>query len=337
MNYSLTDEDIEKLKQIAQKLQEENYVPTVEGFESFENKQVILYCSALKFLVIDKFAFLNDDDITRFMKIYKRPHKTQYKNKLTSERFNKIYMTTISKNIQQSGIDSVYPIPDFSGVEELTFDKIINISYKTYCESLMVYKIQIMKISYDFYNKEKKVEVQKEYEHVIEFLKYYSQHRDMFNDENVEKSIQEWNDKFGQSFINNINPIIHIFGSYFEYFTYDNIMLNPKIKMGEVIKKWLDIKYDDRTDKIRVNSLFIKMFYKAMQVKKGNIYAEDYAKNLRDIEEKERQLKEDIRQKLLKESEEIKEERRKSDMKLKARKLIKNKKNTEIIISEISE
>jgi len=309
---------IEKTKEDVELIKERN-----------QRETLVIYSLAIKRLIIEKYCELDQTTIDNYLKQYKSSkNKSQLKNAMNSRKFKDLYDRTYSKNLQEGGADSIFSIP--LPVQEVTvsFIAYIKILYDSFVKCHTFYKNTIIKTVRNVYKETKKKIVNQEFECVMEFINYYEQNRDIFTEEKFNDTLEYCGTKYGPKFLQDMHPILYIMSTLVM-----ERLLSPKLiavyLMG-TIKDWLEIRYDDGDDELKIKKLFVKMFYYKIPAMRKNAqkYADDYAKELKELIDAEATAKENVRQQLVEESTRLKEERKKDDMKLNIRKLLNKKKSS---------
>jgi hypothetical protein len=274
---------------------------------------MILFSLALKRYIIETQSELNESDINTYVSIHGGKRKTLMRSALNSVRFKTIYEACYNKNMQDTGVDSVFEVPIFKEQINLDFIQFLNLLNDNFIKSHNDFKYQMIKISRNYYKNEKVKKVRDELECIEEFLKYYNDNRDIFDDDNLAETLNEAGRKYGPSFMGDIHPILYVYSELLS-----NGIGGLMFKQLDVVENWLNIRYDDKTDQARISKLFIKMFYSKTPIKKKQVeeMANKYWTELNDLLESEKKNKEDIRKKLLDEGTKIKEARKKDDLKL---------------------
>lgn len=309
--------------------EDEDSIPTEKQEEKKEEKpgnireDLIIYSLALKRLIIERDCELDDILISQYVKKFGGKQKTRMRSALSSKRFKDIYNKIYAKNLQESGADSIFEIPMPKQDVTLSFMDFIGILYETFVNCHNSYKYQIVRLARTAYKTEKNKRLDEEYRIIREFLDYYSKNLDMFDDDKLVKTMEECNSKYGPTFLEDMHPILYVFSSLFRSGMF-HILNHPMV--GDKIKNWLDIRYDDREDEVKIGKLFVKIFYTEMAgIKKATKLSEDYAKELQDLKDAEKAAKENVRKELIEQDQQIKESRKKDDMKLNLRKKLHKK------------
>lgn len=274
---------------------------------------MILFSLALKRYIIEKQSELNESDINTYVSKFGGKQKTLMRSALNSARFKTIYEACYNKNMQDTGVDSIFEVPIFKEQINLDFIQFLNLLNDNFIKSHNNFKYQMIKIARNYYKSEKVKKVRDELECIVEFLKYYNDNRDIFNDDNLADTLNEAGRKYGPSFMSDIHPILYVYSELLS-----NGIEGLMFKQLDVVEHWLNIRYDDKTDQARISKLFIKMFYNKTPIKKKQVeeMANKYWTELNDLLESEKKNKEDIRKRLLDEGTKIKEARKKDDLKL---------------------
>jgi len=294
--------------------------------ETNQKETLIIYSLALKRLIIEKYCELDQFTIDNYMKQFKASKKkTQLRNSLKSSKFRDLYDRTYAKNLQEGGADSIFAIPLPKQEVQISFIAYIKILYDSFVKCHTAYKNNIIKIVRQVYKETKAKVIQQEYACIVEFTQYYEKNRDIFTEEKFNDTIQYCNEKYGAKFLQDMHPVLYILSAL--------VMGHLSIKLVEVylidtIKCWLDIRFDDGDDELKIKKLFVKMFYQRIPATKKNAdkYADEYADELKQLLDAEAASKENVRQELMEESNKLKEERKKDDIKLNISKILNKKK-----------
>lgn len=297
--------------------------PKEEKVGYINTKEImVVYSLALKRYIIEKFNELDEKDINQYTKQYGGKQKTRMRAALNSPRFKQIYEACYSKNMQEVGVDAVFTIPVYKEEVSMNFVEFLNVLYACFIKSHDHFKLEMIKMARKYYKNEKAKKINDEMECVMEFLKYYSDNRDIFTNDKLADTLNEAGTKYGPQFMSDIHPILYIYSELLGY-NMESLMF----KQSKIIEDWLSIKYDDHSDPLKMSKLFIKMFYQNTPIKKKKVIemAEKYGAQLSELLEAEKKNKENVRRELLDEGLKLKEARKKDDLKLSLHKKLHNK------------
>lgn len=332
-------EEIVRIKEIAdiikQSSQSEELVGSCVTDENFDDEKeeqkpdpitseenIVLYSLALKRFVIEKHSELNENEINVYVKKYGGKQRTRLRAAMNSARFKEVYESCYAKNIQDTGVDAIFPIPMPKEECQLTFLQFLNVFYDSFVKSHSEFKNKMIKIARAYYKQEKAKRIQVQLESIDEFLRYYIHNPDIFTEENLANTLNEAGQKYGPNFMSDIHPILFVFSDLLV-----NKLEGVLMKQMDIVEDWLNIKYDDKDTSGKIQRLFITMFYSKSPLKKDLVtkIADNYLKSLTDLMDTEKKNKENVRKELLEESIKIKESRKKDDMKLNLRKRLQKK------------
>jgi len=269
-----------------------------------------------------------------------------------SDKFIKMYTDLANNTVKITNVYQKLEIPKFNidipkenqNFENKIYYDILNKIFKDYVKIVTQIRKELIETTKKSYNEQKTQIVNSEYEILMKFIKYFKENILKLDDnpDFIKFLETEIKQIFKKDMLIEYNAIIEVLSQ-------NILILKPEDKMYKklmynfrlAVKKWLNYKFDKIVDNNKIEEyaelqkIFIKYYYsntlETNDAKKHiEILANEYKKNIIKTFKDTKEETEKIRKEVIQEKKILQEERKKDDLKLAAKKLLKRKNQIEL-------